>query len=451
MTTPVSSQIRNTQVERAHAVGLKPTASVGRAVEVELPPDIFDVKTNIPLIHQVVVAQQAAARQGTHSTRTRGEVRGGGKKPYRQKGTGRARQGSTRAPHYVGGGAVFGPKPRDYSQRTPKKMKVAALKGALSDRARHGRIYVLDGYGLGEKPSTRSAVRVLKSVVTDFSHSRLLCVLMREDAVERRSLRNLPNVHLLAVDQLNTYDVLLSDHVVFTVDSLRWFIDAKRGRQESPSARTTPWAARVDTGLLKQNASVATQFGDAALVQIGERPQANHNPILTAAHEAAKKMTNVESYRSSEPTVDGWSVSSEAVEYVALERHTDHALATWPTTMTADDALNFFRAMSARVSAVYANGDDYYEATGGKQVEWQQVAALRNLTFLRVDLEGQSLMWETPDEDALVDNRFVLIEPRIGFQALLSLVRSTTQRDVIGLLKRVVTGDDMVLTPLTSG
>ncbi len=115
-----------------------------KTVKVDLPAEIFDVKTNIALIHQVVVAQQAAARQGTHSTKSRGEVRGGGAKPYKQKGTGRARQGSTRAPQFVGGGVVHGPEPRDYDQRTPKKMKAAALRGALSDRARAGRVHVVE-------------------------------------------------------------------------------------------------------------------------------------------------------------------------------------------------------------------------------------------------------------------------------------------------------------------
>src|SRR5437764_8271783 len=131
---------------------------------VELPAEIFDVQANVPLMHQVVVAQLAAARQGTHDTKTRGEVSGGGKKPYRQKGTGRARQGSTRAPQFTGGGVVHGPTPRDYSQRTPKKMKAAALRGALSDRARHGRVHVLESLISGEVPSTRTAVKALAGV-----------------------------------------------------------------------------------------------------------------------------------------------------------------------------------------------------------------------------------------------------------------------------------------------
>ena len=185
----------------------------GAVAKVDLPAEIFDVAVNIPLIHQVVVAQQAAARQGTHSTKRRGEVRGGGRKPYKQKGTGRARQGSTRAPQFAGGGVVHGPKPRDYSERTPKKMKAAALRGALSDRARNDRIHVLDSFGLGDTPSTRTALAQLASI-TD--RGKFLVVLERTDAITWLSLRNAPEVHIVAVDQLNTYDVLASDDVVFT-------------------------------------------------------------------------------------------------------------------------------------------------------------------------------------------------------------------------------------------
>ena len=182
-------------------------------LDVELPGDVFDVAVNIPLIHQVVVAQQAAARQGTHATKTRGEVRGGGAKPYKQKGTGRARQGSTRAPQFAGGGTVHGPQPRSYDQRTPKKMKAAALRGALSDRARAGRVHVVDALGAGDRPSTKAAIAALREIVES---RKVLVVLERGDSVTRLSLRNEPSVHLLPVDQLNTYDVLVSDDVVFT-------------------------------------------------------------------------------------------------------------------------------------------------------------------------------------------------------------------------------------------
>jgi large subunit ribosomal protein L4 len=192
-----------------------------KTVKVDFPAEIFDVEVNVPLIHQVVVAQQAAARQGTHATKTRGEVRGGGRKPYKQKGTGRARQGSTRAPQFAGGGTVHGPQPRSYDQRTPKKMKAAALRGALSDRARNGRIHVVDGLVDGDKPSTKLA---LASLATLSDRVRFLVVLERSDALTWLSLRNAPQVHIVAVDQLNTYDVLASDDVVFTQGAYDAFV-----------------------------------------------------------------------------------------------------------------------------------------------------------------------------------------------------------------------------------
>jgi large subunit ribosomal protein L4 len=192
-----------------------------KAGTADLPGDVFDAQTNIPLIHQVVVAQLAAARQGTHDTKNRGEVRGGGKKPYKQKGTGRARQGSTRAPQFAGGGVVHGPTPRDYTQRTPKKMKAAALRGALSDRARAGRVHVVTGFGVNEAPSTKAAVAVLKQLS---GRKHVLVVVERQDELTWKSLRNVEQVHLLVADQLNTYDVLVSDDVVFTQGALDTFL-----------------------------------------------------------------------------------------------------------------------------------------------------------------------------------------------------------------------------------
>src|SRR5690606_16714654 len=164
-----------------------------KAGTTDLPAEVFDVQTNIPLIHQVVVAQLAAARQGTHDTKSRGEVRGGGRKPYKQKGTGRARQGSTRAPQFAGGGVVHGPTPRDYSQRTPKKMKAAALRGALSDRARAGRIHVVTGFGVDGVPSTKQALGTIAKL-TDRKH--VLVVTERSDELTIKSLRNVEQVHL---------------------------------------------------------------------------------------------------------------------------------------------------------------------------------------------------------------------------------------------------------------
>jgi large subunit ribosomal protein L4 len=187
----------------------------------ELPGELFDVTTNIPLIHQVVNAQLAAARQGTHSTKTRAEVRGGGSKPYRQKGTGRARQGSIRAPQFTGGGVVHGPQPRGYAQRTPKKMVAAALRGALSDRARDGRVYVVESLVAGDTPSTKSALAALKAVTES---NKVLVVLARDEDVTWLSLRNVAEVHAIVADQLNAYDVLVNDHVIFTSAALEAYV-----------------------------------------------------------------------------------------------------------------------------------------------------------------------------------------------------------------------------------
>ncbi len=209
-------------------------AKGAKAGSIELPAEIFDCQTNVPLIHQVVVAQLAAARQGTHATKTRAQVRGGGRKPYRQKGTGRARQGSIRAPQFTGGGVVHGPQPRDYSQRTPKKMKAAALRGALSDRARHGRIHCVSAFAEGEKPSTKSAAGLLGKV-SDRAH--VLVVLGRDEELAFRSVRNLAAVHALTADQLNTYDVLCADDIVFSEAALRSFIEGRGARAQEEATQ----------------------------------------------------------------------------------------------------------------------------------------------------------------------------------------------------------------------
>ena len=253
-------------------------------MKVDLPAEIFDVETNIPLIHQVVVAQQAAARQGTHSTKTRGEVRGGGRKPYKQKGTGRARQGSTRAPQFAGGGVVHGPQPRDYDQRTPKKMKAAALRGALSDRARAGRIHVVESLVGGDKPSTKDAVAALAGLAGD---RRQLVVLERDDALTWLSLRNVASVHLLAVDQLNTYDVLLSDDVIFTKGAYDAFVNGtaasqRRARRRSSRPAADDAAAVEDTPAVEDTAAAsrpptlsrADEYeGSAKPLESGEAPE----------------------------------------------------------------------------------------------------------------------------------------------------------------------------------
>ena len=197
---------------------------------VELPANLFDVQTNVPLIHQVVVAQLAAARQGTHNTLRRGEVSGAGRKPFKQKGTGRARQGSIRAPQMTGGGIVHGPHPRDYSQRTPKKMIAAALLGALSDRARGDRLHVVETLSLGDTPSTKAVVAYLDGVA---SSKHVLIVLDRGDDLSEKSVRNIQTVHVLRFDQLNAYDVLVSDDIVFTKAAFEAFVASKTKEEVS--------------------------------------------------------------------------------------------------------------------------------------------------------------------------------------------------------------------------
>jgi large subunit ribosomal protein L4 len=264
---------------------------------VELPPEIFDVQTNVPLIHQVVVAQLAAARQGTHSTKTRGDVRGGGKKPYRQKGTGRARQGSTRAPQFAGGGVVHGPHPRDYSQRTPKKMKAAALRGALSDRSRHGRVHVLSSLVEGDAPSTKSAMAALEGLGP---LRNLLVVLDRGDLVSWKSLRNLDRVHVLSVDQLNTYDVLVADDIVFTTSSLEAFLagtpkgkaaTAVATESEAASVEAAPVADAPDApeAAAKPAKKAAKKAAPAAEDEPAEKPAKKATAKKATAKKAAKK------------------------------------------------------------------------------------------------------------------------------------------------------------------
>jgi len=266
-----------------------PTGDLARSVE--LPDAVFDVQVNVPLIHQVVVAQLAAARQGTADTKTRGEVRGGGRKPYRQKGTGRARQGSTRAPQFAGGGTVHGPTPRDYSQRTPKKMKAAALRGALSDRARAGRVHVVAGLIEGDDPSTKTASAALARIV---SSRHVLLVAVREDVLTWKSLRNVPTVHLIAPDQVNTYDVLVSDDVVFTEGGLAAFLnrgssnigeavtalaEEKPGRpapvkkatpEKSAPAKETPAASAAKEETVSEKPADSADSGSAPATSAGD-------------------------------------------------------------------------------------------------------------------------------------------------------------------------------------
>ena len=255
------------------------TPSGKGGADIELPGEIFEAGVNIPLMHQVVVAQEAAARQGTHATKTRGMVRGGGKKPYRQKGTGRARQGSLRAPQYAGGGVVHGPVPRSYAQRTPKKMKAAALRGALSDRLSHGRIAVVSAFVDGEEPSSKGAFAVLRTAV-GVAGPRLtrpvLVVVSAEDELTRKSLRNVAGVRVLDSGQLNTYDVLASDHVVFTQAALGEFVTRATGEELTVVEVAAKPARKPAAKPKKASAAEADEPADSA-----------DEPVASAADEPA--------------------------------------------------------------------------------------------------------------------------------------------------------------------
>ncbi len=258
-----------------------PVTSDAATQSVELPAEIFDIDANVALIHQVVVAQLAAARQGTHATKTRDQVRGGGKKPYRQKGTGRARQGSTRAPQFVGGGVVHGPQPRDYEQRTPKKMKAAALRQALSDRARNGRVHVVTSLVEGTLPSTKAAAASISAVSTA---KHVLVVAARNDEQSWKSLRNVDTVHVLEPGQLNTYDVLVSDDVVFLQDALELFVQTRgNGATLSVGAASTTAATTVVEPAPAQAPLVVTPQVETSQV---ETPQVETLPGTTSADVA---------------------------------------------------------------------------------------------------------------------------------------------------------------------
>jgi large subunit ribosomal protein L4 len=263
---------------------------------VELPAHVFDVSANVPLMHQVVVGQLAAARQGTHDTKTRGEVRGGGKKPYRQKGTGRARQGSTRSPQFAGGGISHGPTPRDYTQKTPKKMKAAALRGALSDRARAGLVHVVTSLVTGDTPSTKGARTALTAVAGD-ADTRALVVVGRDDEVTWLSLRNLPTAHVIAPDQLNTYDVLVNDVVVFTQEALDAFL-------AGPIAVPTRASAARSTG--------EASYGPQSHAPLADGSQPEGFPVKGDAEAKLYHVPGSSFYARTEAEV--WFASAEAAE-----------------------------------------------------------------------------------------------------------------------------------------
>jgi large subunit ribosomal protein L4 len=252
---------------------------------VTLPGELFDANANVSLMHQVVVAQLAAARQGTHATKTRAMVSGGGVKPYRQKGTGRARQGSIRAPQFTGGGVVHGPQPRDYTKKTPKKMKAAALRGALSDRAREGRVHVVSAFVEGSAPKTKDALATLKAITPA---KRVLVVLGRDDVLNWVSLRNVPEVHLIEAGQLNTYDVLISDEVVFTETALAEYVagPAKGKSAGKPDLATHEIAGGI-ASIAPAEGEGSVETGSAAEIPSGKAPAEKAVAKKTAAKKTA--------------------------------------------------------------------------------------------------------------------------------------------------------------------
>jgi large subunit ribosomal protein L4 len=282
-------------------------AQGAKSGSVDLPAEVFDVQVNIPLIHQVVVAQLAAARQGTHKTKTRGEVRGGGTKPYRQKGTGRARQGSTRAPQFAGGGVVHGPVPRDYSQRTPKKMKAAALRGALSDRARNDRVHVVSALVEGDAPSTKAASAALAKI-TGAKH--VLVVAERSDERTWLSLRNVTTVHILEPGQLNTYDVLISDDVVFTQGALEAFLAGPaKGRSAKGAATSDEISESAGSVVELAEATLVADDDAEAVAKVStEKPAAKKAP----ATKAPAKKAAAEAPAEADATTDDAESSADA-------------------------------------------------------------------------------------------------------------------------------------------
>jgi large subunit ribosomal protein L4 len=285
---------------------------------VELPAHVFDVSANVPLMHQVVVGQLAAARQGTHDTKTRGEVRGGGKKPYRQKGTGRARQGSTRSPQFAGGGISHGPTPRDYTQKTPKKMKAAALRGALSDRARAGLVHVVTSLVAGDTPSTKSARTALAAVAGDVE-TRALVVVRREDEVSWLSLRNLPTAHVIAPDQLNTYDVLVNDVVVFTQEALDAFLAGPIAVATRASAAKATARESELVGLEKAPAAGTDEapYGPQSHAPLADGSQPEGFPVKGNTDSMLYHVPGSSFYARTEAEV--WFASEEAAEAAGFQ------------------------------------------------------------------------------------------------------------------------------------
>ena len=298
-----------------------PADTAAKSAEVELPDEVFDVPLNVALIHQVVVGQLAAARQGTHSTKTRGEVRGGGAKPYRQKGTGRARQGSTRSPQFAGGGVSHGPTPRDYSQRTPKKMKAAALRGALSDRARADVVFVVDSLVSGDAASTKAARTAVNELVG--AGTKVLVVVSRDDVLHQLSLRNLPNVHLLTPGQLNTYDVLDSESVVFTEEALAEFLDGPIGtpKGESPASEQVSFTKSAPAAEQKAAATDTDEdehpYGPDSHAPLADGSQPEGFPVKGNADSMLYHVPGSSFYARTVAEV--WFTTAEAAEAAGFE------------------------------------------------------------------------------------------------------------------------------------
>jgi large subunit ribosomal protein L4 len=284
-------------------------------VQVELPEHVFGAQANIALMHQVVTAQLAAARQGTHDTKTRGEVSGGGRKPYRQKGTGRARQGSTRSPQFAGGGVSHGPTPRDYSQRTPKKMKAAALRGALSDRARADVVFVVDSLVSGDAASTKAARAAVNELVG--AGTKVLVVVSRDDVLHQLSLRNLPNVHLIAPDQLNTYDVLVNDAVVFLQDAYELFLAGPIAT--AGAAKGAARESEVTPSLVKGAAADADEapYGPESHAPLADGSQPEGFPVKGNADSMLYHVPGSSFYARTVAEV--WFTTAEAAEAAGFQ------------------------------------------------------------------------------------------------------------------------------------
>ncbi|MBS2940182.1 50S ribosomal protein L4 [Nocardioides sp. J2M5] len=411
-----------------------------KLLDVTWPPAVRETEPNVPLMHQVVTAQLAAARQGTHSTRTRGEVRGGGRKPYKQKGTGRARQGSTRAPQFTGGGVVHGPKPRSYGQRTPKKMKRGALLGALSDRLQSDRLVVISGFGL-ERPSTKRARLLLESIADD-KGTQFLVALSRDELHEQLSLRNLRSmVHVNFVDQLNTLDVLNADYVVFTKAAFHQFADPTVDTAEQNGASS----GAVPTGKASELLEKGHEDGKVSPINLD----------LSAAIEVASTMSDIETYVRDGQQRHAASFAAAEMDAIAVEQHDGFVLISWPTALRAADALTLLRghAQAERNTSdvtLYAGSDDRsIEHEDGDPIEWQELYAIGDqLHYVRLELADRTLVWSKPDGPYENENRFASLAPSIGSDDLFALFAETKAKRVSKVMRSVLGSSSWVMNGL---